>query len=285
MNIDDMAGKRLRGQVSNPVAKRRSVPNSMNSLTRMRWPRPAEFAIVKNENMSRSTEPLSLEGHNFRDGSQRQSHPNFLTACRTANNFRICHPKPRRAINLDPQPGERFDSQSWDINSRLNGQQWYSDNDNDENDDFTQELEDRLRADQEVESIFWDLPQTGSSTLATSLPERPGNPIINDKLFLKGERDNYNNIDSKLQMSSLKRITALSQRECSIERGKRMVQEDFEAQNEIKELFLTPKLDKENNNIKENDSASLRSFSCSSELSNFESEFSKPFPSEISLEN
>mmetsp|Transcript_29459 Transcript_29459/g.26030 ORF Transcript_29459/g.26030 Transcript_29459/m.26030 type:complete len:82 (-) Transcript_29459:269-514(-) len=79
-------------------------------------------------------------------------------------------------------------------------------------------------------------------------------------------------------MSSLKRISALSQRECSIERQKRILKEDYEAQKEIKQIFLSP-------SISRVESTSYKSLSCSSELSTFESEFSKPFPSEISLEN
>ena len=225
---------------------------------------------------SRSTEPLGLRDHNFRDSSQRQSNPNFRKSYWTDNNFRICHPKPRKTVNLDENHSEKFDSQSCDINSRLNRQQRY--NDNDENDTFTQELEDRIQADLEVESIFWDLPQTGSSSLGTSLPERPGNPIINDQLFIQGEMGNYDSRNNKMLFGSLEKLTALSLRECSIERQRRICQEDYEAQNEIKELFLSPgvSLPKE--------STSIGSLSCSSELSSFESEFSKAFPSEISLE-
>ena len=272
-----MANKWLRTDIFNPVAKRKSVPNSISSLTRMRWPRPTKGTNFKNGNNSRSTEPLGFEGHNFRDVPQRQSNPNFRKCCGADNNFRICHPKPRKAINLDEKQPEKFDSQSCDINSRLNRQQWF--NDNDENDNFTQELEDRIQADLEVERIFWDLPQHGNVSLGNSLPERPGNPIINDQLFVKEDRDNYDSKNNKMLFGSLERITALSQRECSIERQRTILQEDYEAQNEIKELFLSPGVSLPKG------STSFRSLSCSSEYSSFESDFSRPFPLEISLEN
>ena len=78
-----------------------------------------------------------------------------------------------------------FDTEVADLNLRLTRQQRFSDNTI--RDEFTQELEDRIEADLEIESIFESAPQARSLSLGKSLPERPGNPIINDKYFQNEE--------------------------------------------------------------------------------------------------
>lgn len=97
----------------------------------------------------------------------------------------ICHPKPIKPSKGVPKVFGEDGSGNCDINSRLNRQQRFIEND--EGNDFTRELEDRIEADLEVENIFKDVPQARSLSLGKSLPERPGNPIINDKLFKKEE--------------------------------------------------------------------------------------------------
>lgn len=176
----------------------------------------------------------------------------------------------RKPLHQDLAP------QGCNAKSRLNRED--RDDDHEQKENFVQELEDRVEADLEVENIFLNLSQEEVSQISMSLPERPTNPIVNDQVFLQGNEDRIDQ-KSKLCCLSLEKLTSLSQRECSIERQKRIFQEDLEAQNEIKELFLSPstKIDSR--------ASTFYSLSCSSEISSFEVEVSKPLLKEIYMEN
>jgi hypothetical protein len=125
------------------------------------------------------------------------------------------------------------------------------------------------------------LPQTRSSSLGKSLPERPSNPIINDRLFIKEDSNSLDLMNPKLSISSMKQLPFFKNRECSIERQKRIMREDYEAQNEMHQLLLSSG-EKDQD---QNQNHSYDSLSCSSELSSFENEFFGEFSSEVSLEN
>lgn len=130
-----------------------------------------------------------------------------------------------------------------------------------------------------MESIFESVSQPRSLSLGKSLPERPGNPIINDKYFLNEDPDSSSSATEKLPSSVEKQIYFPRYRECSIERQRRILQEDYEAENEMHQLLLSPGFQMHTH------SASFESLSSSSELSSFESEFSRIFSDEISHEN
>lgn len=147
----------------------------------------------------------------------------------------------------------------------------------DQKQNFVQELEDRVEADLEIESIFQSLSNSEPCSISKSLPLRPGNPIVNDQIFLQCDLDNSDH--GKNPHSGLERISSLSQRECSIERQKRIFQEDLEAHKEINELFLSSSTERNP------DSHTFYSLSCSSEVSSLDVEIPKPFFREIYLEN
>lgn len=207
-----------------------------------------------------------VEGPNIRGGLQRQQQTNSTHVIRTVQSVLICHPKPIKATKGGQPPFGEDDLRNCDINSRLNRQQRFIDNDG--RDDFTRELEDRIEADLEVENIFKDVPQARSLSLGKSLPERPGNPIVNDKLFKKEEVNSQpvDKCSDKKVSSLLDRKTYFDNRECSIEREKRILQEDFEAENEIHELLFSPE-------PHQNQSPTSDSLSSSSGMSSLEGEF------------
>ena len=234
---------------------------------------------MRNGTSAKSSEPLSNEATNFRGGLQRQQQANSLNVLRRDCNVLMCQPKPIKATEIGRQGYKSIYTQSCDINSRLNRQLCFEENA--EKDDFAQELEDRIEADLEVESIFQDLPQVRSLSMGKSLPERPSNPIINDKLFVNEDSNSLDLMKPKLSISSMKQIPFFKNRECSIERQKRIMREDYEAQNEMHQLFLSS----EEKDQDQNQNHSFDSLSCSSELSSFENEFFGVFQSEVSLEN
>lgn len=233
---------------------------------------------MKHLNNSKSSEPMSVEGYNFRDGSKRNSFPNFRRSFRNTRRKQICQPMPVKGRSLGKSAQGDSAPQGCNIKSRLNRKIKYNENDDLQEENFVQELEDRVEADLEIENIFLNLSHEGISTIAKSLPERPGNPIVNDQIF---RQENPEQIDQngKLFRLNLEKITSLSQRECSIERQKRIFQEDMEAQNEINELFHSSSAERDLN------PPTFYSLSCSSEVSSLEVEVSKPFLREISLEN
>jgi hypothetical protein len=137
-----------------------------------------------------------------------------------------------------------------------------------------EELEDRIEADLEIESIFESVSQPRSVSLGKSLPERPGNPIINDKYFLSAGSSNSGSV-GKLPLASGKLQPLNKQRKCTMDRQRRMFREHSEGLTDL----LSPQLKVQNQR------SSHASMSCLSELSSFESEFSKVFTDEISQEN
>lgn len=277
MNEENMANKRMRGNIFGQNAKRKSVPNTILPFGFLRWPRPTNVSDVKNGTSAKSSEPPTNGDSNFGRGLQRQPLANSLSVFKRSCNTLICQPKPVKVVNLGKNCVEDNYPKSWDINSRLNRQQRF--NDNTQTDDFAQELEDRIEADLEVESIFESVSQPRSLSLGKSLPERPGNPIINDKYFLNEDSDNSSTLNEKLPSTSEKQVPLAKYRECSIERQRRILQEDYEAENEMHQLLLSPGFKVQNH------SSSNGSMSSSSELSSFESEFSRIFSDEISHEN
>lgn len=234
---------------------------------------------MRNGTNANSSELSSTEGANFRGGLQRQQQANSMNVLRRGCNVLLCQPKPIKATELERQGYKSTYTQSCDINSRLNRQLCFDNNS--EKDDFAQELEDRIEADLEIESIFQDLPQARSLSMGKSLPERPSNPIINDKLFINEDSNSLDLMKSKLSISSMKQLPFFKNRECSIERQKRIIREDYEAQNEMHQLLLSSG-EKDQD---QNQNHSFDSLSCSSELSSFEGEFFEVFQSEVLLEN
>jgi hypothetical protein len=277
MNEENMANKRMRGNIFGQNAKRKSVPNTVLPSSVLRWPRPTKVSDVKNGTSAKSSDPPTNGDSNYGRGLQRQPLANSLNVLKRSCNTLICQPKPVKVVNLGRNFAEDNYPKSWDINSRLNRQQRF--NDNTQTDDFAQELEDRIEADLEVESIFESVSQPRSLSLGKSLPERPGNPIINDKYFLNEDPDSSSSATEKLPSSVEKQIYFPRYRECSIERQRRILQEDYEAENEMHQLLLSPGFQMHTH------SASFESLSSSSELSSFESEFSRIFSDEISHEN
>lgn len=277
MNEDNIANRRMRANIVGQNWKRNSVPDAQNAPAIVRWPRPTRTQNVKNVASAQSTEPLTNGGPNFRQGSQRQPQSTSLNECRRNENRRICQPNPIKVQNCCRENLEDDYPKSWDISSRLNRQQQF--NDNTDRDYFIQELEDRIDAELEVESLFESAPQPRSFSLGKSLPERPGNPIINDKYFVNEDHSQVNSVNDKLPFSSSKQISYFRAGESNIERQRRIMQEDYEAENEIHQLLFSPEVKLQNQ------SSSLRCLSCSSELSSFESEISRLFVDEVSQED
>lgn len=276
MNEDNIANKRLKANIFDQTAKRNSLPDNKYTPVIMRWPRPTRVRNIKNDVVAKSSEPSTNGVDNTRDAVQRQSNQSCPDHSNQNSNVVICQPTPIKVENIDEQSSNYDYPKSWDINSRLNRQQRF--NENIDKDSFTQELEDRIEADLEVETLFQVIQQTRSLSLGKTLPERPSNPIINDKYFLKGDTGNSTASKEKLLSTSQKQIPFFRYRECSIQRQRRILQEDFEAQNEIHQL-LSPTLKLQNQ------SSFTGSMSSSSELSSFESEVSRFFGDEISQEN
>lgn len=128
--------------------------------------------------------------------------------------------------------------------------------------DFAKELEERIQAAQELETIFWSIPQARSLSLGKSVPERPWNPIINDKFFREQDCDNLSMPNSKISLQRDRHAYMSKYRDCSIERQRIILQEDIEAVNEINQLLLC-----QDNNV------SSRSKTSVSELSSLEEDF------------
>ena len=137
-----------------------------------------------------------------------------------------------------------------------------------------EELEDRIEADLEIESIFESVSQPRSVSLGKSLPERPGNPIINDKYFLNAGNPNSGSV-GKLPLASAKLEPLYKQRKCTIHRQRRMFTENSERLTD----GMSPQIKVQSLR------SSQASMSYFSEVSSFESEFSKIFTDEISQEN
>lgn len=109
--------------------------------------------------------------------------------------------------------------------------------DNDHSDSFVRDLEDRIQADLEIETIFSSVPQGRSLSLGKSLPERPGNPIIKDKFFKDEDCDNMSMPNFKIPMLHDRQLYMSKYRDCSLERQRIIIQEDFEAVNEMHQLL------------------------------------------------
>lgn len=137
--------------------------------------------------------------------------------------------------------------------------------------DFAKELEERIQADQEIETIFSSVPQSRSLSLGKSLPERPGNPIIKDKFFKDEAIDNMSLPNSRMPIMNSRNAYMSNLRDCSFERQKIIFQEDYEAINEMHQLLLSP-----DNNACAKD-VSSRSKTSISEMSSIESDFSRMF--------
>ena len=272
-----MIKKRYRGSIFQQNSKRNSLPDRSSSSGVLRWPRPTKVSDLKNCTSAKRSEDPSNGGSTLATDSQRNNQSNskneFVRSC----NSLLRQPRPVKANNIEGQDRNYACHTVWDINSRLNRQQWF--NDSDQQDEFTRELEDRIEADLEVENIFDTVSQVRSLSLGKSLPDRPENPIINDKLFIKENTDGVSSMNEKLLSKSQKQIPMSKYRECSSERQRRILQEDFEAEYEINQLLLSPEFSVQ---IKNSSSGSM---SCSSEFSSFENEFSNIFGDEISLKN
>ena len=221
------------------------------------------------------SEVPSNGGSTLATESQRQNQPNSKKEFARSCNFQLRQPRPVKGNNIERQGPSSACLNNCDINTRLNRQQRF--NDTNIKDDFAQELEDRIEADLEIESIFESVAQVRSLSLGKSLPERPSNPIINDKIFVNEDTDGVSSLDEKLQCKSQKNIPLPEYKEESLERQRRILQEDFEAEYEMNQLLLSPEFSVQIKN------SSTGSMSCSSELSSFESEFSKIFNDEFSL--
>lgn len=277
MNEGNIAIKRMRGHTFDQTPNRKWAYSSESKNTNLRWPRPTKASNLKQAPTAKSSEPLSNGGSNFRQEFQRLPQANSQKAFSRSSNLGIWQPKPIKMENLGRQFYNGFGSKSCGSSSQLNWQQ--RSDDNAQTDDFTQELEDRIEADLEVESIFESAPQARSLSLGKSLPERPANPIIKDKYFKTGGRKCGGSIAEKLPPLSDKRLAGLNSEEGSIERQRRIMQEDYEAETEMNQLLFSPVF------RMQNQTSSLGSISCSSELSSFESEFSRVLSDEISPEN
>ena len=146
----------------------------------------------------------------------------------------------------------------------------YNDQDHfDSSTNFVQELEERIEAALEIETIFSSVsPQIRSQSLGKSLPERPCNPIIKDKFFAEETFDNVSMPNSKMAVLDERHVYMSKYRDCSPDRQRIIIQEDYEAVNEMHQLLLFPQVDGEVNKGK----------SCSasvSETSSIESDFSQ----------
>lgn len=119
----------------------------------------------------------------------------------------------------------------------------------------------------ELERIFEAFPQSRVYFLRKSLPDRPSNPIINDKYFQHEQVGTSSSQEYGQEASSLRLVQSLNYRECSLERQKRIFQEDFEAENEMNQL-LSPDF----SNLNKDSSFDLLP---SSSDSSFEAEFSR----------
>jgi len=149
----------------------------------------------------------------------------------------------------------------------------------DESDNFVRELEEKIEADLEVETIFASVQQPRSLSLGKSLPERPGNPIIKDKYFKEEAYDNISMPNEKIPFLNNRQLYMSKYRDYSLERQRIIFQEDYEAVNEIHQLLLSSK-----SSEKQKDSTS-RSKSSMSEISSLESDFSRMFIDDSLEEN
>ena len=160
----------------------------------------------------------------------------------------------------------------------------------------------------EIESIFQSVGQQRSLSLGKSLPERPGNPIINDKYFL----DESNNIQGKNlgteTNDSSEHMPFLKYKENNLERQDRIMWVNSDVLSEVQSFhgFKTIRCNCCLNCIgiipirpvpkkrtfaespeseEQNKSLSNGSLSVSSEPSSLESEFSKLLINETSQED
>ena len=138
----------------------------------------------------------------------------------------------------------------------------------DNSDEFIKDLEERIQADLEIETIFSAVPQPRSFSLGKSLPERPCNPIIKDKFFKNEDWDNLSMPNTRAPMLDDRHVYMSKYRDFSLERQRIILQEDFEAVNEIHQLLLSSDSNSDKNKI------SKSKTSCS-ELSSLETNFSR----------
>jgi hypothetical protein len=267
---------------------------------------PMKPQNVSDEVSAQNKEIYDKGGSSFRSNLERNI--KFKNSIESNNAFTkpVCQPKPLKAEDLKNRTFGEEHLKNWDIIARLNRRQRFDDSDS--RDNFTQELEDRIEADMEIESIFQSVSQQRSLSLGKSLPERPGNPIINDKYFL----DESNNIQAKNLENetnkSSKHMPLLQYKEDNQERQDRIMwvnsdilpeMEPFHGFKTIrcncclncigiipirpvskKRTFaLSPELEMQNQSF------SNGSLSCSSESSSLESDFSKILINENSQED
>lgn len=107
---------------------------------------------LKSSNISKSSEPLGNQMSSLRENSKLQSFPNFVKNTNKQGGVKLCQPKPRKAINLDELAHEENEPQGFHARARFSREEYY--NDSEEDNDFIQELEDRIEADLEIEGIF-----------------------------------------------------------------------------------------------------------------------------------
>ena len=273
-----MANKRNRWSYYQIYAKRKSVPNRSHPSAATRWPiwqRPWNGG--PNGNIRHHNQMHNIRWTNG-CGSGCAHHPPFQGPNRDGTrgcNTQIFQPKPMKFNNVNRDNFETRNYNQGGENLWLVRHQRF--HEFDIWDEFTQELEDRIEADLEIESILESVPQIRSLSQGKLLPERPGNPIINDKFFKNEDIDNSKSLNGQQNSTIKLKQIQIKYRECSVERQKRILQEDFEAEIEMNQL-LSPEFSNQNKD------SSIDSISSSSD-SSFESEFSNTFNEEISQEN
>jgi hypothetical protein len=190
---------------------------------------------------------------------QFTDHQTYTSTSGAPNHFNICESGAITLKNSDEQAEIVDDDCSSD---------GFDDQD-DQSDNFAKELEERIQADLEIESIFSSVPQARSFSLGKSLPERPCNPIIKDKFFKEETWDSMSLPNSRVPVLNDRHVYLSKYRECSLERQRIIIQEDFEAVNEMHQLLLSPQCNGGTNDVSSGSKTSI------SEISSLESDFSR----------
>lgn len=184
MNEENIANKRTRELNCQINSKRKSVPNRNPPFASARWPvLGCPLNCAGNGYMRPQVQMYNIWWTSSCGNTcmQHQSASGSSRGAVRGWNTQIFQPKPIKFKNI-----QKNHLESWNFNQRgeyFRLERNHRINDYDIWDEFTQELEDKIEADLEVESILESVPQIRSLSQGKLMPERPGNPIINDKFF------------------------------------------------------------------------------------------------------
>lgn len=266
MNDEENVNKRANLASSWQSAKRKSALSRNPQPTAVRWQAASNPSHVKSRNHEKCHESCdSLRWTNDGEMADHQLQNGNLTGGSFKGpNKTLCQPKPMKRQDLlrDARENRLYNQ----ANTTFRRTDCAEINEFDAWERFAQELEDRIEAELEIESIFGVHLQPRCLSLSKSLPERPSNPIVNDKYFVVEEPERHASLNRNQDQSWEKqtKLQFLNYRECSLEKQSRIRQEDFEAETEINQLL--------NARVCQHDS-SFGLESCSSD-SSFENEFS-----------